>query len=385
MHNGTHRILQLLDERSFIAMGQLVENSGVVAGYGTINGRFVYTYSQEGQICLAGAHKIKRAYEGALKTGVPVVGILDSAGINFEDERGLLEALGFIYTIQSEASGVIPQFSVILGPGTGCSSFIAGFSDFVITHGSTGAEDIAHFIENNEQDCVTLARNLLSYVPANHMDDPLALLCNDDLNRKSECLNTILDDESTPLMDTVINELVDKGSFLAQKSNNAANIKAGFGRMGGHSVGFIANDGNFTIASVDKILRFVQFCDAFHIPIVTLTDANTYDALEADLGSWVRPGAELIHAFVNATVPKVNVVIRNTAPNLYFMMNSKFIGADMVFAWPGANVSATDADDVIEPALTRKHILSALEMLSSKRIVRRFKKHSGLSFFDGSN
>jgi len=426
-NTASERVQRLMDPGSFAEIGVYATDSGVTTGYGTVEGRLVYAYSQSGPVNLAHAKKIRHTYQMALKTGAPVVGILDSRGIRVDEGAEVLEAYGSIFSVQSEANGVVPQISVIMGECMGLSAFIVGLSDFVIMlekdvklflespatyrdgkffdrepngHYHTTETGLAHASYYNEEACLNGVRGLLRYLPSNLLEDAPPVDWGDDLNREAAGLNAMA--ESEPNMPGIIATIVDSGDFFElQKIHGPAAI-VGFGRFGGYTAGIVANNGKLEPLSMRKILRFVNFCDAFGLPIVTLTDNAGYDNGIRDDKRLLEDGAALIYAFCNATVPKVNVIVRDALGSAYLMMNSKFLGADIVYAWPTARVAVMDPaaaqknlglplsdspvasaekgiiDDIIYPSATRKRIVAALEMLSSKRTPRHPRKHGSL-------
>ncbi len=469
------RIKNLLDANSFVELGAFVTHrstdfnlsqkmtpaDGVVTGYGTVDGRLVYIYSQDitvlsGSIGEMNAKKIGKIYEQALKMGAPVIGVLDSKGVRLEEGLDSLEGYGEIFKYQSMASGVIPQISVILGSSLGINSIIPSLSDFVfmeqknskmfinspntldgfegktITIEQMGSADVhskqtglAHFCFENEDACLNGVRELLNFLPSNNLEDALLNGMADDLNRIDENLNNVLDMDIIFDVRIIIESISDSGRFLEVKKEFAMNIITGFSYLNGSTVGIIANqsiydNGILDIKACNKAVEFITFCDAFNIPIITLTDTSGYKTiLSEELNGLTKNIAKLVFAFTNATVPKINIIIRQAFGSAYLIMNSKHIGADIVYAWPNAQISLMEAeaainviysnelksadkalkieeykqnssayasakrgyvDDIIEPSQTRKYLITTLEMLESKRENRPAKKHSSISF-----
>lgn len=475
------RIEMLLDEGSFVEVDAFVEHrcmefsmpqtkapgEGVVVGYGTVDGRLVYVYSQDftvigGSLGEMHAKKICKVMDMAMKMGAPIIGINDSGGARIQEGVDALSGFGEIFYRNTIASGVIPQISVIMGPCAGGAVYSPAITDFTfmvektsqmfitgpqvvesvtgekITAEELGGADthtsksgVAHFKAENDEECLEKVKRLLSFLPSNNLEPVPCYECADDLNRLSETLTTIVPDSPNKAYDikAVIAEVVDNGDFLEVQSEFAKNIVIGFARMNGFSIGIIANQpnasaGSLDVDSSDKAARFVRFCDSFNIPIVTFTDVPGYlPGVNQEHEGIIRHGAKLLFAFSEATVPKVNVILRKAYGGAYIAMNSKHLGADMVFAWPTSEIAvmgpegaaniifrkdiaaAADpiaerngkieeyrnkfaspyeaakrgyVDDVIEPDQTRPRIISALEMLASKRVEMPGKKHGNM-------
>ncbi len=475
------RIEMLLDEGSFVEVDAFVEHrcmefsmpqtkapgEGVVVGYGTIDGRLVYVYSQDftvigGSLGEMHAKKICKVMDMAMKMGAPIIGINDSGGARIQEGVDALSGFGDIFYRNTIASGVIPQISVIMGPCAGGAVYSPAITDFTFmvektsqmfitgpqvvesvtgekitaeelggaaTH--TSKSGVAHFKAESDEACLEQVKRLLSFLPSNNLEPAPCYECTDDLNRLSEKLTTIVPDSANKAYDikAVIAEVVDNGDFFEVQSDFAKNIVIGFARMNGSSIGIIANQpnvsaGSLDVDSSDKAARFVRFCDSFNIPIVTFTDVPGYlPGVNQEHEGIIRHGAKLLFAFSEATVPKVNVIIRKAYGGAYIAMNSKHLGADMVFAWPTSEIAvmgpegaaniifrkdiaaAADpiaersakieeyrnkfaspyeaakrgyVDDVIEPDSTRPRIISALEMLASKRVEMPGKKHGNM-------
>lgn len=475
------RIAALLDEGSFVEVDAFVEHrshqfnmaetkapgEGVVTGYGTIDGRLVFVYAQDftvigGSLGEMHAKKICKVMDMAVKMGAPIIGMNDSGGARIQEGIAALSGFGEIFYRNTLSSGVIPQISVIMGPCAGGAVYSPAITDFVFMVENTSqmfitgpavvksvtGEDVtgddlggaaahaqksgvAHFTAADEDECIAKIRRLVSYLPANNLEEAPFEMPEDEINRLSEKLTTIVPDEPNKAYDIkeVIAEIVDVDSFMEIQSGFAQNIVIGLARMNGSVVGIVANQpkvmaGSLDINSSDKAARFVRFCDSFNIPIVTLTDVPGYlPGVHEEHGGIIRHGAKLLYAYSEATVPKINVILRKAYGGAYIAMSSKHLGADAVFAWPTAEIAvmgpegaaniifkkdiagsdnpiATRAekieeyrekfanpyeaakygfvDDVIEPDSTRPRIIAALEMLASKRETRPSKKHGNI-------
>ncbi len=475
------RILMLMDEGSFVEIDAFVEHrctefdmadkkapgEGVVVGYGTVDGRLVYVYSQDftvigGSLGEMHAQKICKVMDMAMKMGAPIIGINDSGGARIQEGVDALSGFGDIFYRNTMASGVVPQISVIMGPCAGGAVYSPAITDFIfmvektsqmfitgpqvvesVTGESIDAEGlggakthatksgVASFTATSDEDCIEQVKRLISFLPSNNLECVPYEECQDDLNRLSEALTAIVPDEANKAYDVknVISEIVDNGDFMEIQSEFAKNIVIGFARMNGSTIGIVANQpnvmaGSLDVDSSDKAARFVRFCDSFNIPIVTLTDVPGYlPGVAQEHNGIIRHGAKLLYAFAETTVPKINVILRKAYGGAYIAMNSKQLGADMVFAWPTSEIAvmgpegaaniifrkdianAADpvaerqekiqeyrekfaspyeaakrgyVDDVIEPDSTRPRIISALEMLASKREDRPAKKHGNI-------
>lgn len=466
LSKARERINLLLDPGSFVEVGAFVKHrstdfnmvqkdapaDGVVTGHGTINGRLVYVYSQDGSV-LGGsvgemhAKKIANVYDMAMKMGAPVIHLLDSAGLRLQEATDGLQGYGEIFLQQTIASGVIPQISIVLGDCAGGASIIPGLTDFTfmvkdgaklfvnspntmdksanfdsigsasIHSEKTGIVDI---VAENEEECFAHVRLLVDMLPLNNVEDAPIYELSDDLNRTSENLNLGEQD-----LLTIIGELADNGQFLETKKSYGVAITTGFVRLYGSTVGIVGNkESHMDVDSCEKAASFINICDAFNIPVVSLTNVEGYvGSVEEEQKGLSKAIAKLTYAFANATVPKINVIVGTAYGSAYVAMNSKHIGADMVYAWPNASISVMNSDsavrimyadeikaskaadevikdkvnefnevqaspyaaasrgyidDIIEPANTRKHLLVALEMLISKRDQRPAKKHGTL-------
>lgn len=475
------RINMLMDESSFVEIDAFMKHrctefgmekeetpaEGVVTGYGTVDGRLVYVYAQDftvngGSLGEMHAKKICKVLDLALKMGAPVVGINDSGGARIQEGVDALSGYGQIFYKNTMASGVIPQISVIMGPCAGGAVYSPALTDFIfmvdktsqmfitgpqvikavtgeevtaealgggMTHNSTSG--VAHFLSQNEEACIAEIKQLLSYLPSNNMETAPIFECQDDMNRLVEDLNSIIPDSSNKAYDMkdIIRNLVDYGNFFEVQPYYAQNIITGFARLNGSSVGIIANQpkvlaGCLDINASDKAGRFIRTCDAFNIPILNLIDVPGFlPGTTQEYGGIIRHGAKMLYAYSEATVPIVNVITRKAYGGAYLAMCSKDLGADMVFAWPQAEIAVMGpdgaaniifkrdiesaenpaaaraekiqdykdrfatpyiaasrgyVDDVIEPSTTRQRLISAFDMLSSKRETRPSKKHGNL-------
>jgi acetyl-CoA carboxylase carboxyltransferase component len=475
------RLEILFDAGSFVEVDAFVETraidfgmqakkvpgDGVVTGYGTIDGRPVFVSSQDftvigGSLGEAHARKIVKVMDLAMKVGAPFISINDSGGARIEEGIDALSGYGEIFFRNTLASGVIPQISVIMGPCAGGAVYSPAITDFIfmvdktsymfitgpqviksvtgedVTFETLGGSEVhnarsgvAHFRSASEEECLKEIRRLISFLPDNNLTDPPVVSSSDDLNRIDEKLLDLIPDDSNKPYDIkdIILSVVDNRDFLEVHKHFAQNIVVGFGRLNGKTVGIVANQpkvmaGVLDVDSADKGARFIRFCDAFNIPIVTFTDTAGYlPGTGQEYSGVIRHGAKMLYAFSEATVPKINVIVRKAYGGAYIAMNSKHLGADAVFAWPSAEIAvmgpdgaaniifrkeiaaADDAiaareqkiaeyrekfsnpyiaaargyvDDVIDPATTRCRLINALEMLAGKRENRPAKKHGNI-------
>lgn len=370
------RIAKLLDEGSFVEINALMGDNGegVVTGHGTIDGRLAYVYAQDftvmsGAVSKLHAEKICKVMDMALKTGAPVIGILDSNGARISDGVEVLAGFGEIFKKNAECSGVIPQISVVVGPCAGSAVFSPAMSDLVfyvtkngkmfvngpeVIESATGKKGCvcpcengaAHLTFENEDECLAAVRGVFGYLPSNNLCECDSVVA-DDINRASAALNTIVPDDSNAPYDVkaVIAEVADTGSFVEIQSNWAKNIVVGLARMNGTTVGIVANqpsvdNGQLDINACEKAARMVNFCDSFNIPVVTFTDVPGFKVCACEeKNGIVRHGATLIYAYASATVPKINVILRKAYGGASVVMSSKQLGTDAVFAWPTAEVA----------------------------------------------
>ncbi len=454
----THRSTAFgLDQQKYLG-------DGVVAGWGTIDGRLVYAYSQDftvlgGSLGEAHAEKICKIMDMALKNGAPLIGLNDSGGARIQEGVFSLGGYADIFLRNTLASGVIPQISVIMGPCAGGAVYSPALTDFIImvrnssymfvtgpevvkavTHEDISFEDlggagvhaetsgVCHMAADSEADALYLVRKLLSYLPQNNMEDPPFQAPNDDPLRMDEKLDYLVpDDPSKPYdIKELIHLIVDEGQCYEIHADYAPNIVIGFAHLGGHVVGIVANQpavlaGVLDIKASEKAARFVRFCDAFNIPIVTFEDVPGFmPGLSQEHGGIIRSGAKLLFAYCEATVPKLTVITRKSYGGAYCVMSSKHIRGDLNLAWPSAEIAVMGPDgavniifrkelaqsedpvkrkaelvaeyrqqfanpyiaasrgyidDVIEPHETRSRLINALEMLSNKRDTNPAKKH----------
>ena len=452
------RIEALLDEGSFVEIGAFVSArneetaaDGVITGYGSIDSRLVYVYSQDvtvlgGSMGEMYANKINKIVDMAAKMGAPVIGMLDSNGVRLSDGPRVQRAMGRVLSAFANISGVVPNISIVFGNCAGGSAIAAAMSDFVIMNGKTGkmfvtGPDIieategkvpevdakgnvnkngnAHFIGEDDSQCIEIAKLLLSYIPSNNLSDAYQFETEDDLNRPCEILNGI---DSIEDARVVIAEIADDKAFFEIQPDYAEEASIGFIRVNGSVVGVLATSGDeISGRAAQKMERFVRFCDCYNTPILTITDVAGFKA-SASEEAWglARKSAELMYAFVEATVPKVNLITKKAYGTAYTLMNSKQGGADLIFAYPTAEMAPlppaagvgmlysdrlkagesrealekeyieTEAsiynaarlgciDDIIAPSETRARIAAALEMLRSKRAGAISKKHDNLS------
>jgi propionyl-CoA carboxylase beta chain len=481
------RIEQLLDQGSFVELDEFVRHrttafgmeknrpygDAVVTGTGTIHGRQVAVYSQDftvfgGSLGEVAGEKIIKVMEFALKTGVPILGLLDSGGARIQEGVVALGKYGEIFKLNTAASGVIPQISIILGPAAGGAVYGPALTDFVImvdktsqmfvtgpdviktvTGEDVGMDDlggarthsqrtgVSHYMADDEDDALDYARALVSFLPDNNLveapvyESETVLEITDDDRR----LNTVIPDSPNQPYDvtTIIEALVDNADFLEVAPLFAPNIVVGFARVEGRSVGIIANQpqqmaGTLNIDAGEKAARFVRFCDAFSIPILTLVDVPGYlPGTDQEWTGVIRRGAKLIYAYAEATVPLVTVITRKAYGGAYIVMGSKQLGADLNFAWPTAEIAVMggqgavnilyrgeikkaeeagedvaavrtrlaneytynvanpylaaergELDGIIEPAATRVAIVKALRALRTKRASQPPKKHGNI-------
>jgi propionyl-CoA carboxylase beta chain len=439
----------------------------VVTGWGTIEGRLVYVFSQDftvfgGSLGEVHAEKICKIMDMALKNGAPVIGINDSGGARIQEGVVSLGGYADIFLRNTLASGVIPQISVIMGPCAGGAVYSPALTDFIfmvrkssymfitgpevvktVTHEEVTFEElggadvhaetsgVCHVAADSEADTLYLIRKLLSYVPQNNMEDPPFIASSDDSLRMEAGLDTLIpDDPSKPYdIKDVIHLVMDNGQFYEIHEAYAQNIVVGFSRLGGHSVGVVANQpavlaGVLDIDSSEKAARFVRFCDAFNIPLITFVDVPGFlPGTAQEHGGIIRAGAKLLYAYCEATVPKLTVITRKAYGGAYDVMSSKHIRGDVNFAWPTAEVAVMGPDgavniiyrrelveaddpvqrkdelvadyrekfanpyvaaargyidDVIEPKETRSRLINALEMLTNKRDANPAKKHGNI-------
>ncbi|MEM0117085.1 MAG: acyl-CoA carboxylase subunit beta [Conexivisphaerales archaeon] len=477
------RIARLLDEGTFQELDKFVVHrssnfeladkkplgDGVITGYGKINGRLVYVFAHDftvfgGSLGEAFGKKVTKVMDLALKNGAPLIGLNDSGGARIQEGVVSLAAYSEIFFRNTIASGVIPQISAILGPGAGGAVYSPALTDFVImvkgisnmfitgpdvvkaalgqqvTFEELGGAEVsakksgvAHFVVDDELQCFSLIRKLLSFLPQNNGEEPPVMDLNDPSDRVDLSLRQIVPDSPNEPYDMlkIITKVVDSGDLLQVHKDWAPNIIVGFARLAGRSVGIVANQplhlsGALDIDSSVKAARFVRFCDCFNIPIITFVDVPGYmPGLEQEHGGIIRHGSKLLFAYCEATVPKITVIVRKAYGGAYCAMGSKYSKADLNYAWPTAEIAVMgpDAavniifrdelsnadstqreelrsklireyrekfanpyeaasrgiiDEIIDPAQTRPKLISALASLENKSEFRPNKKHGNI-------
>jgi len=483
-HTARERIDILLDEGSFEEYDMFVTHratdfgldkehylgDGVVTGRGTIDGRVVYVFSQDftvfgGSLSESFAMKICKIMDQAMKVGAPVIGINDSGGARIQEGVNSLAGYAEIFYRNIQASGLIPQLSAVFGPCAGGAVYSPALTDIVIMSNKTshmfvtgpkvtktvtgedistedlGGADIhtaksgvAHFKVDSEEEGLLLIRKLLEYLPQNNLEDPALRLSTDPADRMDDDLNTLIPDDPGKPYDVkaLILRIVDEGDFLEIQRHYARNIVIGFARFGGMSCGIVANQPNFLAGVLDieasrKAARFVRFCDAFNVPILTLVDVPGFLPGSAqEYGGIIAHGAKLLFAYGEATVPKITITLRKAYGGAHDVMGSKPLRADINYAWPGAEIAVMGApgaieilegkalaeikdpeekaafisekasayrekfanpyvaarfgylDDIIEPRSTRPRVIRALQALATKKDAMPPKKHANM-------
>lgn len=480
-YTARERLTMLFDAGSFTELDKFVQHrcvnfgmekiatpgEGVVTGYGTIDGRLVYAFAQDftvvgGSLGEMHAKKICKVLDLALKMGAPCIGLNDSGGARIQEAVDALSGYGDIFYRNTIASGVIPQISVIMGPCAGGAVYSPAITDFVfmvqntsqmfitgpqvikavtgeevsseklggaMTHNSISG--VAHFAAESEEECMNQIRTLLSYIPNNNLEEAPVYDTSDDPERWDESLNAIIPDNPNAPYDIkdVITRISDNGEIFEVQPYYAQNIVTAFIRLNGRSIGVIANQPKFLagcldINASDKSARFIRFCDAFNIPLLTLVDVPGFlPGVNQEFGGIIRHGAKMLYAYSEATVPKVTLITRKAYGGAYIAMSSRHLGGDQVIAWPTAEIAVMGAsgaaniifrkeieasddkeakraelikeyeerfatpyfaaergyvDMVIEPAATRPVLINAFEMLSTKRETRPAKKHGNI-------
>jgi len=483
-YTARERIAMLLDEGSFEEFDMFVEHrchnfgmenqkylgDGVVAGYGTIEGRLVYVFAQDftvfgGSLSEMQAKKICKVMDQAMKMGAPLIGINDSGGARIQEGINALAGYAEIFQRNILASGVIPQISAIFGPCAGGAVYSPALTDFIImTEGTsymfltgpkvvktvtgedvtqeqlggasvhTSKSGVAQFAVQTEEDGMKLIRKLLSFLPQNNLEDPPLFPNDDPIDRLEDSLNEIIPDNPNKPYDMyeVIGAIIDKGEFLEVHADYAKNIIVGFARFNGQTVGIVANQPKYLAGVLDinasrKGARFVRFCDAFNIPIVSLVDVPGFlPGTGQEYGGVISHGAKLLYAYGEATVPKITVTLRKSYGGAHIVMSCKQLRGDINYAWPSAEIAVMGAegaievlyskeiaaekdpekqaaiieekkneynklfanpynaarygyiDDIIEPRNTRFRIIRALQQLQTKKLVNPPKKHDNL-------
>lgn len=364
---------------------------GVVTGYGKIDGRLVYVFAQDftvfgGTLSRANADKIVKIMDLAMRMGAPVIGLNDSGGARIQEGVESLAGYADIFYRNVMASGVIPQISAVLGPCAGGAVYSPAMTDYIImakdssymfvtgpevikavTHEEVTKEDlggamthnaksgVAHLMAENDEQALMMIRELFSYIPSNNMEDPPIMPCTDDIHREDEKLQTIVPDDPNKPYDIkdIITSVVDNGNFFEIQSHFAPNIVIGFARLDGRSVGIVANNpanlaGVLDINSSIKGARFVRFCDAFNIPIITFVDVPGFlPGTNQEFGGIIKHGAKLLYAYCEATVPKITLITRKAYGGAYDVMSSKHIGADVNFAYPTAEIAVMGPEGAV--------------------------------------
>lgn len=473
--SARERIADLLDPDTFVEVDKLVTHrshdfgmeknrilgDGVVCGYGKIDGRLVYVFAQDftvfgGSLSRANADKIVKITKLAMKMGAPLIGLNDSGGARIQEGVESLAGYADIFNLNVKASGVIPQISVIMGPCAGGAVYSPALTDFImmvkdtsymfvtgpdviktVTHEEVTKEQlggalthnsksgVAHFTADNDEQAMMMLRELIGFIPSNNLDDAPVRPCNDNIYREDEKLQTLVPaDPNKPYnIKDIIETVVDDHNFFEVMPLYAQNITIGFARLGGFSVGIVANNPEFMAGVLDinsavKAARFVRFCDAFNIPLITLVDVPGFlPGTSQEFGGIIKHGAKLLYAFAEATVPKITLITRKAYGGAYDVMASKHIGADVNLAYPTAEIAVMGAegavnilqrglsdseraeaiedyrikfanpykaaelgyiDEIIKPRETRFKLFQALEMCRNKNETNPPKKHGNI-------
>ncbi len=481
--SARERVDLLLDEGSFEELDKFVRHhctdfgmeqqrpagDGFITGYGRIDGRLVYVFAQDftvfgGSLSEANASKITKIMDLAMRQGAPVIGLNDSGGARIQE--GVMSLAGYadIFLRNTLASGVVPQISAIMGPCAGGAVYSPAITDFIfmtrdssymfvtgpdviktVTHEEVTKQElggamthneksgVAHFVSRDDAECLAMIRELFSYLPSNNLEDPPRRSTNDPWDRASTALNALVPEDPQKPYDIkdAIHEIVDEGEFFEVHEHFAKNLVVGFARLEGRSVGIVANQPAFLAGVLDinssmKGARFVRFCDAFNIPLITFEDVPGFlPGTQQEFGGIIKHGAKLLFAFAEATVPKITVITRKAYGGAYCVMASKHIRTDINFAWPTAEIAVmgpegavnivykreidrapeTDReklrrektddfrerfanpyvaaergyiDAIIEPSQTRAKLITALRSLENKRDTNPKKKHGNI-------
>jgi len=478
------RIHLLLDEGSFEELDKFVRHScvdfgmqeqrppgdGFITGFGRISGRLVYVFAQDftvfgGSLSEANARKICKIMDLAMRAGTPVIGLNDSGGARIQEGVASLAGYADIFLRNTLASGVIPQISAVMGPCAGGAVYSPAITDFIfmtretsymfvtgpdviktVTHEEVTKQElggamthneksgVAHFVSHDDADCLAMIRELMSFLPSNNLEDPPCRATSDPVNRSEESLNTLVPDDPQKPYDIkdAIHAIVDESCFFEVHEHFARNLVVGLARLDGRPIGIVANQPAFLAGVLDinasvKGARFVRFCDAFNIPLLTFEDVPGFlPGIQQEYGGIIKHGAKLLFAFAEATVPKITVITRKAYGGAYCVMSSKHIRTDANFAWPTAEIAVMgpegavnivykreldkavdDAqreklrqekiaefrdrfanpfvaaergyiDAVIEPANTRARVITALRSLENKRDTNPRKKHGNI-------
>ena len=426
------RVELLLDKGSFVELDRFVTHrstdfgmadqrflgDGVVTGYGTIDRRLVYVYSQDftvfgGSLSETHAEKICKIMDLAMKNGAPVIGMNDSGGARIQEGVVSLGGYADIFLKNTLASGVIPQISIIMGPCAGGAVYSPAITDFIlmvkdtsymfvtgpdvvrtVTHEQVSAEElggalshastsgVAHFAAEGEEDAVFLVQRLLSYIPSNNMADPPFVRSEDDPLRTDEALDSLIPEEPNRPYDMrqIITKVVDDGEFLEIMQNWAGNVLIGYARLDGRSVGIVANQpavlaGVLDINASVKAARFVRFCDCFNIPIVTFVDVPGFlPGTAQEHGGIIRHGAKLLYAYAEATVPKLTVITRKAYGGAYDVMSSKHLRGDINLAWPTAEIAVMGPDGAVNIIFRKEIAESATPDETRTRLVAEYRE-----------
>jgi propionyl-CoA carboxylase beta chain len=399
-HQGDE--MNLLNEKYY--------GDGVITGYGQINGRTVYLYSQDftiygGTLSEMQSHKICRVMDLAVRNGVPFISLIDSGGARIQEGVRSMGGYAEIFRRNAQYSGVIPQIAVMLGPCAGGAAYSPALQDLVIMvekssfmfltgpevikavtgevidAESLGGADVhmsisgvAHISVKTEQEALNTVRSFLSYLPSNNVENPPFEKCNDNLSMLDEWLNSVvpLDAAEPYIMHQVIERIVDKGTFLEFQPNWARNAIVGLARIGGHSVGIVGQEpaimaGVIDIDAADKMTRFVRMCDCFNVPLVTFVDSPGFlPGIAQEHGGIIRHGAKLLYAYSEATVPKICIITRKAYGGAYVVMSSKYLGTDVTYAWPSAEIAVLGAEGAAN-ILFKKQIDSAPDPAAERK------------------
>jgi propionyl-CoA carboxylase beta chain len=389
---------------------QKIPGDGIVTGYGTVDGRTVFAFAQDftvlgGSLSHAFSEKICKIMDLAMKAGAPVVGLNDSGGARIQEGVESLGGYADIFCMNTLASGVIPQISAVMGPCAGGASYSPALTDFIlmvdktsymfitgpeviksVTRETVTQEDlggalthnsrsgVAHFLAPDDPGCIAQVRRLLSYLPSNNAEDPPSVASSDPLDRPTPELDAVIpEDPNKPYdMHAIIEATLDRDSFMEAHEHFAKNAITGFGRIGGRSVGVVANQPAFLAGCLDinasnKIARFVRFCDCFNLPILTFEDVPGYlPGTQQEWGGIIRHGAKIVYAYAEATVPKVTIITRKAYGGAYCVMGPKHVRADVVLAFPSAEIAVMGADGAIN-IIFREELKAAGDDAAEKR------------------
>ena len=422
-NTARERINLLLDENSFIEIDRFTSNSdnaipgdSVIVGTGTINGKNICVYSQDftvmgGSLSKVAADKICKIMDIAISTGCPMIGIIDSGGARIQEGVHSLVGYGAIFTKNVRSSGVIPQISIIVGPSAGGATYSPAITDFIFmvkdmgqmyitgpdvvkqvtgentTHEELGGSEshmtksgVCHFIYNDEIDCFKNVKKLLNYLPQNNQE-LVQNIENSEPEAKENLSDILPENSNTPYdMNLIIGNILDKNSFMEVQENYAKNIIIGFGKIGGKNIGLIAQQPNHLAGVIDikaseKAARFIRFCDAFNIPIISLVDVPGFlPGLDQEHNGIIRRGAKLLYAYAEATVPKISIIIRKAYGGAYIVMSSKSLLSDLNYAWPSAEVAVMGPEAAIK-ILYRKELKSSNNSKKlEKELLEKYKK-----------